>query len=381
MLQFLNSPIGDSKIMQAGVLFAIFIAIALTLIILWRIVFQSRVRGNAIGGKPSRIAVVDVFDLDRNRQLVLVRRDQVEHLVMIGGPNDLVVETGIVRTALPMRDKERNIDKDPAQIMPVHIDARIQKAIDTKSADHSAINVVEVTTSEIKAVDIKPRYIIPPLSSGRDEVKINSESSAPAVEFPATLQIPVPAEVTTPGTAALSQKPNFSLPQQAERDRFTDETPSSAATTSDEVISQPDISKPAFHKFYRPISPTISPAALAEENTHPSEHIADKTENPAEEPQKPFARTPFISRPVPQPRTLTPISPRPQTMSAPTSFSPIPAVTAHPTGLKRPQIALQPVAPPSPKSELEVQTLEGLFPIDELELEMARLLGRPVKLD
>ncbi len=33
--------------------------------------------------------------LDGGRKLVLVRRDGVEHLILIGGPMDLVVESGI----------------------------------------------------------------------------------------------------------------------------------------------------------------------------------------------------------------------------------------------------------------------------------------------
>src|SRR5581483_1340423 len=41
--------------------------------------------------------------VDGRRRLVLVRRDNVEHLLMIGGPADLVVEPNIVR-GVPQRD-------------------------------------------------------------------------------------------------------------------------------------------------------------------------------------------------------------------------------------------------------------------------------------
>ena len=44
-----------------------------------------------------RLGTVDAFDLDRQRQLVIIRRDNVEHLVMIGGPNDLLIELQIIR--------------------------------------------------------------------------------------------------------------------------------------------------------------------------------------------------------------------------------------------------------------------------------------------
>ncbi|KRE23249.1 hypothetical protein ASE66_25305 [Bosea sp. Root483D1] len=48
--------------------------------------------------RQPRLGVVDVYDLDRQRQLILVRRDNVEHLVMIGGASDVVVETNILRS-------------------------------------------------------------------------------------------------------------------------------------------------------------------------------------------------------------------------------------------------------------------------------------------
>src|SRR5690606_22970669 len=35
------------------------------------------------------------------RRLVLVRRDEVEHLIMIGGPTDIVIESRIAGTAAP----------------------------------------------------------------------------------------------------------------------------------------------------------------------------------------------------------------------------------------------------------------------------------------
>nr|HPG89527.1 hypothetical protein [Hyphomicrobium sp.] len=42
-----------------------------------------------------RLGVVEFTNVDGKRKLVLIRRDDVEHLIMIGGPVDMVVETGI----------------------------------------------------------------------------------------------------------------------------------------------------------------------------------------------------------------------------------------------------------------------------------------------
>ncbi|MGV6871557.1 hypothetical protein ACUSIJ_02540 [Pseudochelatococcus sp. B33] len=51
--------------------------------------------------RQQRLGVIDAVDIDAHRQLLLLRRDNVEHLVLIGGPNDLLVESGIGR--LPYR--------------------------------------------------------------------------------------------------------------------------------------------------------------------------------------------------------------------------------------------------------------------------------------
>lgn len=44
-----------------------------------------------------RLAVIDAMTIDARRRLILVRRDNVEHLILIGGPTDVVVEQAIQR--------------------------------------------------------------------------------------------------------------------------------------------------------------------------------------------------------------------------------------------------------------------------------------------
>jgi hypothetical protein len=45
--------------------------------------------------RQPRLQVLDAAAVDARRRLVLVRRDGVEHLIMIGGPTDIVIESGI----------------------------------------------------------------------------------------------------------------------------------------------------------------------------------------------------------------------------------------------------------------------------------------------
>jgi len=93
--------------MQALTFFFAFVAVlALIGVVAWLI---RRFAGNRIGANPNRgrmprLAVIDAAAVDGRRRLVLVRRDNVEHLLMIGGPTDIVVEPNIVR-ATPARDQ------------------------------------------------------------------------------------------------------------------------------------------------------------------------------------------------------------------------------------------------------------------------------------
>ena len=64
----------------------------------------NRLGANTQRGRMPRLAVIDAAAVDGRRRLVLVRRDNVEHLLMIGGPTDIVVEPNIVRAA-PGRDQ------------------------------------------------------------------------------------------------------------------------------------------------------------------------------------------------------------------------------------------------------------------------------------
>ncbi len=49
--------------------------------------------------RQPRLQVLDAAAVDARRRLVLVRRDDVEHLIMIGGPTDVVIESRIANSA------------------------------------------------------------------------------------------------------------------------------------------------------------------------------------------------------------------------------------------------------------------------------------------
>ena len=49
--------------------------------------------GLAPAGKQRRLAIVEVLAVDNRRRLVLLRRDGVEHLILLGPAGDTVVAT------------------------------------------------------------------------------------------------------------------------------------------------------------------------------------------------------------------------------------------------------------------------------------------------
>jgi len=65
-------------------------------------------------GRNKRLRVVDQAPVDGRRRLVLIRRDEIEHLVMTGGPIDVVIETGIgADSPKSYRDIERPPSSPP----------------------------------------------------------------------------------------------------------------------------------------------------------------------------------------------------------------------------------------------------------------------------
>ncbi|MCZ7855470.1 flagellar biosynthetic protein FliO [Agrobacterium salinitolerans] len=73
------------------------VALLILAIALWLLRRRSGSAPFIRGGRnrQPRLQVLDATAVDARRRLVLVRRDNVEHLVMIGGPTDIVIESSI----------------------------------------------------------------------------------------------------------------------------------------------------------------------------------------------------------------------------------------------------------------------------------------------
>jgi len=97
-MEFLGSELGT----LARVVVAILIVIGLIALTIWLIRRFGPVTLSKSGvarGRQPRLALLESAAIDARRRLVLIRRDNVEHLLLVGGPTDVVVEPNIVRAA------------------------------------------------------------------------------------------------------------------------------------------------------------------------------------------------------------------------------------------------------------------------------------------
>ena len=98
-MQFFTGLFGPS--LGPALAYAVFlifiVALAMAAWLVYRAISGPRLAA-AKRSRQTRLAITDVALVDKNRRLVLLRRDDVEHLIMIGGHSDLVIESDIRRT-------------------------------------------------------------------------------------------------------------------------------------------------------------------------------------------------------------------------------------------------------------------------------------------
>ncbi len=96
MREWLATLVGEESA-SIALIALIALAVLVAMYVVFRILRFMRSGTYVTGGRGRqiRLAVIDATPVDEHRRLVLVRRDEVEHLILIGGPTDVVVESGI----------------------------------------------------------------------------------------------------------------------------------------------------------------------------------------------------------------------------------------------------------------------------------------------
>jgi hypothetical protein len=103
-MQFMTSLFGGSAGTLLNAAFALGIVLVLIVIGLWLLKLFTSASQRLGRLNEKRLQVLETATVDGKRKVMIIRRDNVEHVIMTGGPQDLVIETGIaVPEPQPMR--------------------------------------------------------------------------------------------------------------------------------------------------------------------------------------------------------------------------------------------------------------------------------------
>ncbi|MEM6617519.1 MAG: flagellar biosynthetic protein FliO, partial [Pseudomonadota bacterium] len=166
--------------------FTVAFVVVLVLIVITAWVIK-RISGGGLGGNWSRgrdhrLEVIDAAAVDPKRRLVLVRRDDKEHLILIGGATDIVVETGIDAPATPEtaaeQGAEENLTDTPQGSPPDTIGApnyeppRIEPGIAAAAAPVAAVTAAAPVIASSGAPDDETHIATSPAGEASPEVEL-----------------------------------------------------------------------------------------------------------------------------------------------------------------------------------------------------------------
>jgi len=84
-------------------------ALAFVVALIGILAFMARRYGmgyrNVVRNAKRRLSISEIMPIDNKRRLVLIKRDDKEHLVMIGGTTDLLVEQNISTDGLSFSEQ------------------------------------------------------------------------------------------------------------------------------------------------------------------------------------------------------------------------------------------------------------------------------------
>ena len=198
MIEWLQNTLGMNQDMARVFTFVLALVVVLLLIALaaWLLRrFSVMHLTRPARQRQPRLALMDSAPIDSRRRLVLVRRDNIEHLILVGGPTDVVVEQNIVR-GVPLSAR-------PTPQMPG------QQAVQQQPA--------AVAQSPVAAAPQAPARPRPPIPTGGPAAGVNG-AHAPAAE-PVVPAPPPPMEFEEPDPAESARQKRLAAKQQRQADR------------------------------------------------------------------------------------------------------------------------------------------------------------------
>ncbi|WP_275782861.1 flagellar biosynthetic protein FliO [Pararhizobium gei] len=258
------------------------------------------------GGKnrQPRLAVLDAAAVDTRRRLVLVRRDDVEHLILIGGPTDVVIESRIARDEIA-----QSTDSAP-QVAAVAVpQTSVRQSAERRLAPQPE------TRTEPQAAAVSAMGQVLYGDDTRPAVQPVQRSAQPAQARPASQTTAIPARRPVEGVASQQARAGAATPVtpavsvasakspedilDAARGRVLAASPSQAQRPTPEIEKAAAI-LPA--NTVAPRSSGVAPSAQKDPSTAEFERILD-----AQITGDLGKLTADDIRAAPQPRTATPV--------------------------------------------------------------------------
>ncbi|MEE1613772.1 hypothetical protein [Microvirga sp. CF3016] len=395
-----------------AVQFAIAFAIILILLVLFGVVFRKLTGARLMmpgsdrgrGSRQPRLGIVDVYDLDRQRQLLLLRRDNVEHLLLIGGPNDVVIETNIVRVAgarIPAPSNDTGVERfeptldqapRPPQVEPnsrPSIESQLAAQLGSfvrRPSEESDIDQELAPVATVSApIPAHPEPVLKPdavavsaapvIQGLRSEARTGPGQNPPSAPAP-VVDRPEPRPAFTPPPFQSRPTPVPPAPPVAPEpvrapEPAPAERPAAAERPGPGAGLLSDMAKQLEEALKRPASPVPPPPTTPAPVAAPAEPEGAEDEEEAHEPTPPDAGrvAVYVERQgeedlADEPEPAPPVRPAPAP-EPPRPVPPPPPVTAP----LPPQAKEPPAAPQKPTDP---------FSVEDIEAEFARLLGRPL---
>jgi hypothetical protein len=248
------------------------LALLCLFIVLW--ILRNRAPSPFVRGgrnRQPRLQVLDAAAVDTRRRIVLIRRDNVEHLVMIGGPTDIVIESGIgeERAYLSARPVTQMAEEEQAVLAtPAHPQAKL-------AAAEPPTPIIGAPVAIAEAAPVEPPARRAPVA---ETSKIEPSTAPPrpiSVATERTDQKPAPAmaPIRTPEPAAERPVAAAVLPIIAAPAAVM---PAAAAPISKPVIEQaPTVQTeaPTIAPIPRSEQPAEKPMAVEEPAVQPTAHL------------------------------------------------------------------------------------------------------------
>ena len=118
-MQFLTALFGGAENTVLNAVFALGIVLVLVLLGLWAMKFFMQASANISRGRGRRLTVIETIQLDAKHKVTILRRDNVEHVIMTGGAQDVVIESGIAVEKVGIRRPAPAAQAATAEARPV----------------------------------------------------------------------------------------------------------------------------------------------------------------------------------------------------------------------------------------------------------------------